>query len=119
MANEQTYKGACHCGKVSYEVQADLSQVYACNCSICSKKGHLLTFVPPEQFKVLSGDDALTDYQFNRKNVHHLFCPSCGIQAYSRGKARDGKPMMAINVRCLEGIEIDDLKITKVDGRSL
>jgi hypothetical protein len=119
MANEQTYKGACHCGKVSYTVKTDLAQVFSCNCSICSKKGHLLNFVPPEQFSLLSGDDGLADYQFNKMNIHHLFCPTCGIQSFARGKKRDGSPMVAINVRCLEGVDPGALKLTPVDGRSL
>jgi hypothetical protein len=121
MANEQTYKGSCHCGKVSYEAKVDLSQgVYSCNCSLCSRKGHLLAFISPEQFRLVSGDEkALTDYQFNHHVIHHLFCPTCGIQSFARGKKRDGTPMVAINVRCLDGVEIDTLKLTKVDGRSL
>jgi hypothetical protein len=119
MANEQTYKGSCHCGKVSYEVKADLAQVISCNCSICSKKGYLLSFVPAEQFRLLSGEEKLSDYQFNTMNIHHLFCSSCGVQSFGRGKGRDGKPMIALNVRCLEGVEPGDLKITPVDGRKL
>jgi hypothetical protein len=120
MANEQTYKGGCHCGAVSYEVKTNLEQVISCNCSICSKKGYLLNFVPPEQFRLVSGDEkSLTDYQFNHHIIHHLFCPKCGIQAFARGKKRDGAPMVAVNVRCLEGVEPAQLKITNVDGRSL
>jgi hypothetical protein len=119
MANEQTYKGSCHCGKVTFEVKADLGQVYSCNCSICSRKGHLLAFVPPEQFRLFSGEDALADYQFKNHLIHHLFCTTCGIQSFSRGKGKDGKPMMAINARCLDGVDIGALKVTAVDGRSL
>jgi hypothetical protein len=119
MANEQTYKGGCHCGKVSYEVKTDLGTVISCNCSICSKKGYLLSFVPPEQFRLLSGEEALTDYQFNKHAIHHLFCSACGIQSFARGKKRDGSPMVAINVRALEGVDIGGLKVTSVDGRSL
>ncbi|HMI85278.1 MAG TPA: GFA family protein [Polyangiaceae bacterium] len=119
MANEQSYKGGCHCGKVSYEVKAELGQVFSCNCSICSKKAYILAFVPPEQFRLFSGEESLTDYQFNKHNIHHLFCSSCGIQSFSRGKGKEGKPMMAINVRCLEGVDIEKLKVTPLDGRSL
>jgi hypothetical protein len=118
MATEQTYKGSCHCGKVSYEVKAELEQVIACNCSICSKKGHLLTFVAPEKFSLLSGDARLTDYQFHKMNIHHLFCPTCGVQSFMRGKKRDGSAIVAINVRCLEGVDPGGLKVTQVDGRS-
>jgi hypothetical protein len=121
MANEQVYKGGCHCGKVSYEVKTDLSQAHiiSCNCSMCSKKGHLLTFVPADQFRLVSGEGQLTDYQFNRKNIHHLFCATCGIASFGRGTGPDGKAMASINVRCLDGVEIDKLKVTPFDGRSL
>jgi hypothetical protein len=119
MSDTQSYKGACHCGKVSFEVKADLSKVFACNCSICSKKGYLLAFAAPENFTAISGDDTLTDYQFNHKRIHHLFCPVCGIQTYGRGTSPDGKKMMAVNVRCLEGVDLDKLNITRVEGRSL
>ena len=117
--SEQTYRGSCHCGKVRYEVKADLTQVIACNCSICSRKAYLLTFVSPEQFNLLSGGDDLTDYQFNTMNIHHLFCAKCGIQSFGRGTKRDGTPAISINVRCLEGVEPSELKVMNVDGRRL
>jgi hypothetical protein len=117
MSDAKTYKGSCHCGKVSYEVKTDLAEVMSCNCSICSKKGYLLNFVAQDQFNMVSGNDALSDYQFNKKNIHHLFCTGCGIQSFARGTSPDGKAMVAVNVRCLEGVDLDKLEITKVDGR--
>ena len=67
------YTGGCHCGKVRFEVDMDLKEVISCNCSMCAKRGSLLAFVPEENFTLLSGEDALTDYQFNKKVIHHLF----------------------------------------------
>jgi hypothetical protein len=119
MAEAKTYGGGCHCGKVRYEVTADLSRVISCNCSICSKKGLLLTFVKPDQFTLRSGQDALTDYQFNKKRVHHFFCPACGTQSFATGTAADGQPMYAINVRCLDGVDVSTLTLTPFDGKSL
>jgi hypothetical protein len=119
MPEAKTFTGSCHCGKVQFEVTSDLARVFACNCSICSRAGYLLTFVPEEQFKLLGGEDAMTDYQFNKKNVHHLFCSTCGIRAFGRGAGRDGKAMRAVNVRCLEGVDLDALTVTPVDGKSL
>src|SRR5687768_16117972 len=84
MTDTKTYSGGCHCGKVRYEVTADLSQVMECNCSICAKKASLLTFVGPDQFKLLSGESEVSDYQFNTKNIHHLFCKTCGIHSFAR-----------------------------------
>jgi hypothetical protein len=118
-AKISTYSGGCHCGKVRYEVTTAIGPVVACNCSMCGKRGSLLTFAPAEQFALRKGEDALTDYQFNKHLIHHLFCSTCGISSFSRGASPDGKAMVAINVRCLDGIDLDALEIRKFDGRSL
>src|SRR4051794_9312554 len=118
MGEARTYEGGCHCGRVRYEVTADVSKVIECNCSICSKKGHLLAFVPEDRFTLKAGD-GLGDYQFNKDIIHHLFCPTCGVQSFARGKGPDGKPMVAVNVRCLEGVDVKKLAVTPFDGRSL
>jgi len=119
MADVQTYKGSCHCGNVRYEVSTELKTAMQCNCSICSRAGYLLTFVAPEQFKLQKGEDKLTDYQFNKKNIHHVFCSNCGIHSFGRGTGPGGKPMYAVNVRCLEGVDVGDLTITPFDGKSM
>ena len=90
MAETKTHTGGCHCGKVRFEVKTDLSSIIACNCSICSKAGWLLAFVPVEQFTLLSGGDLLSDYQFGRMRIHHLFCPGCGIHSFGGGVGPDG-----------------------------
>jgi hypothetical protein len=113
-----TYTGGCHCGAVRYEVTTDIAKVTACNCSICSKKGHLLTFVPEPAFKLLQGEGALRDYQFNKHRIHHLFCTTCGIGSFARGEGKTG-PMIAVNVRCLEGVDLDKLEVNHFDGKSL
>lgn len=112
------YEGGCHCGKVRYAVTTDLQPVISCNCSICAKKGHLLTFASADQFELIAGEDQLTDYQFNRNIVHHLFCKVCGVQSFTRGAGRDGKPMVSINVRCLDGVDPAALAVTAYDGKS-
>jgi hypothetical protein len=118
MPEAKTYQGGCHCGKVRYEVTTDLGRVISCNCSICSKKAHLLTFVAADGFRLLQGEDNLTDYQFNTKNIHHLFCRTCGIQSFARGAGRDGKVMASVNVRCLDDFDLSKVDVTPVDGRS-
>jgi hypothetical protein len=116
----KTYSGGCHCGTVRYEVSADIGEVMSCNCSRCSKLGWVLTFVPAADFTLKSGEGATTDYQFNKHNIHHLFCSSCGIESYARGKRpSDGADVVAINVRCLDDVDPDSFKVKKIDGRSL
>lgn len=113
------HRGSCHCGAVRYEVDLDLSKpVIACNCSMCGRSGTLLSFVPASQFTLLSGEQALSDYQFNKHAIHHLFCKTCGIKPFARGKTQDGTPTVAVNVRCLEGVDLEALTIRTVDGKS-
>jgi hypothetical protein len=119
MTESKRYTGGCHCGQVRYEVELALERVYACNCSICSKTGSLLTFVPKERFTLLSGEDALGDYQFYKQKVHHHFCRQCGIRSFCRGTDPAGHDIRAINVRCLDDVDVDALTVEKVDGRSL
>jgi hypothetical protein len=118
MGTIKTYSGGCHCGKVRYEVTTDLAYVMDCNCSICSKKGTVLTFVPSDQFKLLSGENALTDYLFNKHVIHHAFCSTCGIASFASGKKPDGTAMSAVNVRCLEGVDVSSLDVKHFDGKS-
>ena len=119
MPEAKTYTGGCHCGKVRYEAKADLKQVVSCNCSICTKRGLLLTFAASDQFELLSGQDELADYQFGRKTIHHLFCPSCGVESYATGTAPNGAEMFAINVRCLDDVDVASLTLTPFDGKHL
>lgn len=114
----QTYTGGCQCGKVRYEVDLELGEVVACNCSRCGRLGSLLAFAPIEKFRLLSSEEALTRYDFNRNVIHHYFCSTCGIQPFARGTRLDGTKMAAINVRCLDGVDVDALKVKKVDGKS-
>lgn len=119
MPETKTYSGGCHCGTVRYEATTDLAQVLSCNCSICTKRGLLLTFVQPDRFKLLSGNETLSDYQFASRNIHHLFCSRCGVGSFARGTAPDGSEMVAINVCCLDDLDLSDLTLTPFDGKRL
>ena len=111
------HKGSCHCGAVAYEVEADLDQVIDCNCSICRRKGHLLAFVPRGALNVLQGEENLSTYTFNSHTIQHRFCATCGVGPFGEGKKPTGEAMAAINVRCLEGVELADLTIIPFNGR--
>jgi hypothetical protein len=119
MTQPSTYTGSCHCGAVRYTAEIDLSQpVISCNCSMCGRSGTMLSFVPAEKFKLEQGEDSLTDYQFNKHVIHHVFCKTCGIKSFARGVGPGGKAMAAINVRCLEGVDPGKLDVKPFDGRS-
>lgn len=117
--SDETFEGGCHCGGVRFRATGDFAQVVECNCSICTKRGVIWAFVKPAQFALLSGADGFSDYQFGKKTIHHLFCRSCGVGSFSRGQAPSGEEMIAINVRCLDGIDVAALSPQKFDGKSL
>ena len=113
------YTGGCHCGEVRYKVSIEIKEVMQCNCSICSKRGYLLAFTGEKDFTLTSGEKTLTDYQFGKKTIHHLFCSKCGVGSFSRGRMPDGSGAVAINVRCLDDIDIESFPVIKFDGKSL
>jgi hypothetical protein len=120
MPENKTYTGGCHCGRVRYEVTTDLAMVGSCNCSICQKRGALWAFAPAEQFKLTAGEDNLADYQFAKRVIHHLFCKTCGVGSFSRGQSPEhSHETIAINVRCLDDIDLAALTLTPFDGKSL
>jgi hypothetical protein len=114
------YKGGCHCGRVSFEVEGEIPHVLECNCSICSRKGSLLWFVPRERLRVATPDADISTYTFNRKAIRYRFCPVCGMHPFGEGiDPSSGKAMAAINVRCLEGVDLGSLRVQHFDGRAL
>ena len=116
---EQNYSGSCHCGAVTFQATMNLQGLISCNCSICKRKGTVLGFIPAEYFKLEKGENNLTDYQFGSKRIHHLFCKICGVTGFAKGANPDGSEMVAVNVRCLEGVDVDTLEVNQYDGKSL
>lgn len=112
------YEGSCHCGAVRFEADLDLSRPITCNCSYCSRRGSILVFTPADNFTLKTGEEKLTEYRFNTKTIQHLFCSTCGMESFARGRMPDGKRMVAVNVRCLEGVDPDGLQTTRYDGRA-
>ena len=112
------YRGSCHCGQVAFEVEGDLGQVMACNCSICSRKGSLLWFVPGDKLRLLTPQENLSTYTFNKHVIKHRFCARCGIHPFGEGTDPSGKRMAAINVRCLDGVDLNSLSVQHFEGRS-
>lgn len=113
------YKGSCHCGRIAFEVESEITQVVACNCSICSRKGSLMWFVPRDQLRLLTPEANLATYTFGKHAIKHRFCPQCGIHPFGEGADPAGNPMAAVNVRCLEDFDFSSIPVRPFDGRSL
>jgi hypothetical protein len=113
---KQSYRGGCHCGRIRFEITTDLTRASQCNCSICTKKGYLHHMVSPADFRLISGADDLATYQFGTMAARHQFCKHCGIAPFYRPRANPANYM--VNVRCLEGVDLESLSIVQFDGRS-
>lgn len=113
-----SHKGSCHCGKVAFEVEGTIDSALSCNCSICQRKGSLLWFVPRDQLRLLTPEENASTYLFNKHAIRHRFCPNCGMHPYAEAKDPKGNPMAAINIRCLEALDLASIPVTQFDGRS-
>jgi hypothetical protein len=112
------YHGSCHCGRIRFEVEGEVQRAMACNCSICSRKGVLMWFVPRERLELKTPDEDASTYTFNKHVIRHRFCPVCGIHPYGEGVDPKGNAMAAINLRCIENITLDAIPVDHFDGRS-
>jgi hypothetical protein len=112
------YRGSCHCGRVAFEVEGTIDSAMSCNCSICRRRGSLLWFVPRDKLKLLTPEENASTYMFNKHVIMHRFCPNCGIHPYGEATDPKGDKTAAVNVRCVEAIELESIPVTHFDGRS-
>jgi hypothetical protein len=118
----KTYHGSCHCGAVRFEADLDLTQSsYRCNCSICRRTRFWPAVATAEGFRLLKGQEELTQYLFHTRKNHHYFCRHCGVRAFGVGNETPMGKMVGVNLGCLEDVsdeELTGIPITYVDGRS-
>ena len=113
-----TYKGSCHCGKNAFEVDGEITEAISCNCSICSRKGSLLWFVPRNKLTLLTPEQDVSTYMFNKNVIKHRFCANCGIHPYGEGSDASGNLTAAVNIRCIENLDLSSIPVKQFDGRS-
>ncbi len=113
------YQGSCHCGNVKFEVEGEIAGAVSCNCSICRRKGTALAFFPRTSMKLLTPDDALATYTFNKHVIRHRFCKTCGIHPFGEGVDPNGNAMVAVSLNCLDDFDPASVPVQHYDGRSL
>ena len=113
----KTYQGSCHCGKTSFEVDADIDHARVCDCSICRRRGALLHRVEVHCLRMLTPIEDLTTYSFNTHTAKDYFCATCGILPFRQ--PRTGPGTWSINVRCLHEVDFATIPIKHVYGSRL
>jgi hypothetical protein len=113
-----THQGSCHCGRVRFEAEGEIASALSCNCSICQRKGSLLWFVPRSALRLLTPEGDAATYLFNEHVIKHRFCPTCGIHVYGEAPAPSGEAMAAINIRCIDEIDLESIPVSHFDGRA-
>tara|TARA_Y100001970_G_C14094683_1_gene781962 strand:+ start:349 stop:711 length:363 start_codon:yes stop_codon:yes gene_type:complete len=100
----------CHCGAIEADVNVpkNFEKILRCNCSLCKRKGAIMSMVKNEDFKITKGDDKLKIYQFHTRVAKHYFCSNCGI--YTHHNPRSNPAMTGFNLGCLDDVDTFNLK---------
>ena len=113
------HTGSCHCGNVAFEVEGTIDGGLACNCSICARRASLLWFVPRDKLALKTPEAALGDYTFGKHAIQHRFCPNCGIHVFGEAKDPQGNDVAAVNLRCLDAIDLAAIPVHHYDGQAI
>ena len=108
----------CHCGAVEAKIKTpiNLKKILRCNCSLCKRKGAVMSMVKNEDFKIIKGTNKLKIYQFHTNTAKHYFCSICGV--YTHHNPRSNPAMTGFNLGCIDEINTFDLNDIVVNDGS-
>ncbi|EIN14567.1 hypothetical protein PUNSTDRAFT_118027 [Punctularia strigosozonata HHB-11173 SS5] len=134
---ERLYTGSCHCGGVTLAVRTkplSLVEVRECDCSICTANAYVFFYPKVEKVGISEANPGIiTTYQFARKFLEHKFCSICGVSTHvkvigpppeivakmsdaGKEQARQMVAIMPVNLRILDGVEWEEIKISDSEG---
>jgi hypothetical protein len=114
MTERRIHRGSCHCGRVTFELDAALANVMDCNCSLCRRKGALWHGANDASLRIVSGESDLVLYQFGTMTARHYSCAHCGVSPFTRPRLDPTR--WAVNVRCIDDVDLTALTVHRFDG---
>lgn len=81
---ENSLKGRCLCGAIRFELSPPIRDVIVCHCRQCAQwTGYAVaaTAVAPDNFKLISGEEALQWYAAS-DHAERGFCRDCGSSLF-------------------------------------
>ncbi len=111
------YHGSCHCGAVRFTVDAEIADIYTCDCSLCLRRGATMTSVHENRLKITAGEHKLSLYQWNARIAKHYFCSTCGIYPFHRKRSMPDH--YGVNLRCLDDFDMTGLPIRAAEGKGM
>ena len=108
------YSGSCHCGAVTFRIDAEIAELTTCDCSLCTRKNALMAKVHESGLEILSGKDVLSLYQWNTRRAEHYFCSRCGIYTFHRKRSEPDH--YGLNVFCLENFDPASVPVRATEG---
>lgn len=111
------WRGSCHCGAVRYTVDADITEITTCDCSLCRQRNAVMAKVPETALTLTQGEADLTLYQWNMRVARHYFCRRCGIYTFHR--KRSAPDDFGVNVFCLEGFDPASVPLRATEGADM
>ena len=119
--------GSCHCGDTKFSIEGEIpAQVTRCTCSFCARRGALLAYYTPDQFRVTGPAQHDGIYRWNTKLVAHHSCGRCGIPTYTDSPAfeKDGSwdghtRRIGVNARLFDGFDAAQAPVMVIDGKNL
>jgi|ERR1700722_8252082 len=111
------FEGSCHCGAIRFRVDAVISELTTCDCSLCIKRNAVMAKIPEQALTVVKGEELLTLYQWNARRAKHYFCRQCGIYVFHRKRAAPDH--FGVNVHCLDDFDMTSIPIRATEGANM
>jgi hypothetical protein len=111
------YNGSCHCGALRFVVDAMISELTTCDCSLCSMRHAVMAKVPEQALRLTDGQARLTLYEWNTRRAKHYFCDRCGIYVFHRKRAAPDH--FGVNAYCLEALDTSSVPVRATAGASM